>query len=78
VLAADWAAAQGVSVLSTSFDGVDAVVEVAGPTDPDASELVNSITELLDADDRVTVLFTQRRDITTTTTTTTTTATIPG
>ncbi len=70
LLAGDWAATQGVSVLSTSFDGVDAVIEVAGPNDPDASGLVDSVTELLDADDRVTVLFIQRRDITTTTSTT--------
>lgn len=73
VLARDWAATQGVSVLSTTFDGVDAVVEVAGPIEPDASALVADITAVLDAEDRVTVLFTQRRDITTTTTTTTTT-----
>ncbi len=73
LLAGDWAATQGVSVLSTSFDGVDAVIEVAGPTEPDATALVASVAELLDADDRVTVLFIQRRDITTTTTTTTTT-----
>jgi uncharacterized hydrophobic protein (TIGR00271 family) len=69
-LARDWAVTQGVSVLATSFDGVDALVEVAGPTQPDASALVASINELLDAADRVTVLFTQRRDITTATTTT--------
>ena len=73
VLARDWAATQSVSVLSSSFDGVDAVIEVAGPTEPDAAALVASVTELLDADDRVTVLFVQRRDITTTTTTTTST-----
>jgi uncharacterized hydrophobic protein (TIGR00271 family) len=77
LLARDWAATQGVSVLSTSFDGVDAVIEVAGPDDPDATGLVNSVTELLDADDSVTVLFIQRLDITTTTTTTTST-TIAG
>ena len=76
VLAREWAATQGVSVLSTTFDGVDAVIEVAGPTEPDASLVVADVTALLDAEDRVTVLFTQRRDITTTTTTTTTT-TIP-
>jgi len=72
VLARDWAATEGVSVLSTTFDGIDAVIEVAGPIEPDATALVTSITELLDADDRVTVLFFQRRDITTTTTTSTT------
>ncbi len=75
VLARDWAATQDVSVLSTTFDGVDAVIEVAGPADPDASALVADITELLDDDDRVTVLFIQRRDITATTTTTTATST---
>jgi uncharacterized hydrophobic protein (TIGR00271 family) len=73
VLAREWAATQGVSVLSTTFDGVDAIVEIAGPDQPDASLLVADVAALLDAEDRVTVLFTQRRDITTTTTTTTTT-----
>jgi uncharacterized hydrophobic protein (TIGR00271 family) len=73
VLAREWAATQGVSVLSTTFDGVDAIIEIAGPDQPDASLLVADVTALLDAEDRVTVLFTQRRDITTTTTTTTTT-----
>jgi len=73
VLAREWAATQGVSVLSTTFDGVDAIIEVAGPTEPDASLVVADVTALLDAEDRVTVLFTERRDITTTTTTTTTT-----
>ena len=72
LLARDWATAQGVTVSSTSFDGVDAIIEVAGPAAPDATALVASITELLDADDRVTVLFVERRDITTTTTTSTT------
>ena len=73
VIARDWAATEDVMVLSTTFDGFDAVIEVAGPEDPDASVLVADITELLDDDDRVTVLFIQRRDITTTTTTTSTT-----
>ncbi len=71
VLARDWATAQGVSVLSTTFDGVDVLIEIAGPNEPDASALVADVTALLDADDRVTVLFIQRRDITTTTTTST-------
>ena len=70
VLARDWAAAQGVAVLSTSFDGVDAVIDIAGPNEPDASALVADVTAIIDPDDRVTVLFTQRRDITTTTTST--------
>ena len=70
VLARDWAAAQGVAVLSTSFDGVDAVIDIAGPDEPDASALVADVTAIIDPDDRVTVLFTQRRDITTTTTST--------
>ena len=70
VLARDWAAAQGVAVLSTSFDGVDAVIDIAGPDEPVASALVADVTAIIDPDDRVTVLFTQRRDITTTTTST--------
>jgi uncharacterized hydrophobic protein (TIGR00271 family) len=83
VVARDWAAAQGVSVLSTSFDGTEAIVETVGPVAPDATGLVAALTDVLEADDRVTVLFVQRLDITTTTTTTTTTtiapeSTIPG
>ncbi len=78
-VAREWAAAQGVSVLSTSFDGDEAIVETVGPVAPDASGLVAALTDLLQADDRVTVLFVQRLDITTTpTTTTTTTTTLPG
>jgi uncharacterized hydrophobic protein (TIGR00271 family) len=73
-VAREWAAAQDVSVLSTSFDGNEAIVEIVGPVAPDASGLVAALTGLLDADDRVTVLFVQRLDITTTTTTTT----VPG
>lgn len=76
LLARDWATTQAVSVSSTSFDGLTAVIEVVGPVAPDATDLVASISELLDPDDQVTVLFVERRDITTTTTTTTTT-TIP-
>jgi uncharacterized hydrophobic protein (TIGR00271 family) len=71
VLAREWAATQGVSVLSATFDGVDAIIEIAGPDEPDAALLVADVTALLDTENRVTVLFTQRRDITTTTTTTT-------
>ena len=76
LLARDWAAAEQVEVISTSFDGRRAIVEVAGPDAPDATDLVTTLAELLDPDDQVTVLFIERRDITTTTTTTTT--TIPG
>jgi hypothetical protein len=64
----EWAAAQGVGVLSTSFDGAEAIVETVGPVAPDASGLVAALTALLEPDDRVTVLFVQRLDITTTTT----------
>jgi uncharacterized hydrophobic protein (TIGR00271 family) len=70
VIARDWAATQDVVVLSATFDGVDAVIEVAGPAEPDASALVADVAETIGADDRVTVLFVQRRDITVTTTTT--------
>jgi uncharacterized hydrophobic protein (TIGR00271 family) len=73
LFARDWARTQDVSVLSTSFDGSDAVIELVGPVAPDTTELVATITALLDDDDRVTVLFVERRDITATTTTTTTT-----
>ena len=77
-LALEWAEVNEVSVVTTSFDGVDAVIELVGATAPDATDLVDDITDLLDADDTVTVLFIERRDITTTTTTTTTPTTIPG
>ncbi len=69
-LAQEWAAGQGVTVLTSSFDGSEAIVEVAGPVAPDASGLVAAVTALLDPDDTVVVLFVQRLDITTTTTTT--------
>jgi uncharacterized hydrophobic protein (TIGR00271 family) len=77
-LANDWATAEGVEVLSTSFNGVRAIVQVAGPDEPDATDLVARISELLDPDDQVTVLFVERRDITTTTTSTTTSTTTPA
>jgi uncharacterized hydrophobic protein (TIGR00271 family) len=73
LLARDWATTQAVSVSSTSFDGLVAIIEVVGPVEPDASALVASISALLDPDDQITVLFVERRDITTTTTTTSTT-----
>ncbi len=75
LLARDWASTRAVAVLSTSFDGTEAVVEVAGAEAPDATGLVSDLTELLDADDRVIVLFIERRNITTTTTPTTATTT---
>jgi hypothetical protein len=78
LLARDWATVVGVEVLSTSFDGVSAIVEVVGPVAPDATDLVGDITELLGPDAQVTVLFVERRDITTTTSTTSTSTTIPA
>jgi uncharacterized hydrophobic protein (TIGR00271 family) len=68
-LAREWASTQGVTVLSSTFDGTEAIVETAGQFAPDASELVAAVTPLLDPDDSVVVLFVQRLDITTTTTT---------
>lgn len=73
LLARDWAATRAVSVSSTSFDGLTATIEVVGPVEPDATALVAGIRELLDPGDQITVLFVERRDITTTTVTTTTT-----
>lgn len=68
-----WADANGLVVQqSTVVDG-QAVVEVTGPEQPDASDLVTSINELLGTTGDVRVLFTLRLDITTTTTPTTTT-----
>ena len=71
VLARQWASTQGVTVLSSTFDGTEAIVETAGPVAPDATDLVAAVTPLLDPDDSVVVLFVQRLDISTTTTTTT-------
>jgi uncharacterized hydrophobic protein (TIGR00271 family) len=81
LFARDWAQTREVAVLATSFDGTEAIIELTGPVAPDTTELVETITELLDDDDRVTVLFVERRDITTSTTTTTApppTTTIPA
>ena len=65
-----WAVANGVDVVEIAFDGTRARVDVVGPDVPDASLLVADIERILDDDDVVTVLFTQRFDISTTTTTT--------
>ncbi len=72
-LALEWAVVNEVSVVTTSFDGADAIVEIVGAEAPDATDLVADITDLIDDVDTVTVLFIERRDISTTTTTTTTT-----
>jgi uncharacterized hydrophobic protein (TIGR00271 family) len=69
-LAAVWADANDATILSTDYDGTTALVEVAGERQPDATDLVRDIRELLPDSSDVTVLFTQRFDITTTTTTT--------
>ncbi len=60
-----WAAQQAVDVVSTSFDGARAVVELAGPSAPDAARLVDDLNALLGSDGEVTVLFVARLDITT-------------
>ena len=71
VVAASWARANDVVLQSiTVVDGM-AVVSVTGPDQPDASEVVESIDELLGSGGEVQVLFTLRLDITSTTTTTT-------
>lgn len=67
--ARSWAETRGVTVLTTSFDGVRVVIELVGPTAPDATSLVREVSDLLDPDDQVTVLFVERQDITSTTTT---------
>ena len=68
-----WADANGLVVQQSIVVDGQAVVEVTGPEQPDASDLVASIDELLGTTGDVRVLFTQRLDITTTATTTTTT-----
>ena len=65
-----WARSNGVEIVGISFDGVRASVDVVGPDVPDAALLVADIERILEDDDVVTVLFTQRFDISTTTTTT--------
>ncbi len=72
-IAQSWAAANGLVVQQAIVVEGQAVVEVTGPEQPDASDLVASIDELLGTSGDVRVLFTQRLDITTTTTTMTTT-----
>lgn len=74
-LARAWAGSRTVSVLSASVEGNEVIIELAGPSVPDASDLVLRVADLLDDDVRITVLFVQRLDITTTTTTTSTTTT---
>ena len=65
----------GVRVLLVRVVDGDAVVELAGPAEPDAAPLVAQLRELVGADRSVTVLFLEQRDITSTTTTTTSTTT---
>lgn len=66
-IAQSWADANGLVVQQTLVVDGQAVVEVTGPEQPDASELVASIDELLGTTGDVRVLFTRRLDITTTT-----------
>ncbi len=68
-LARAWAEPRAMTVLSTSFDGFLAIIELAGPSAPDATSLVRTVTDLIGPDDRVTVLFVERLDITSTTST---------
>lgn len=70
-LAVAWAEAQSVTVLSTTFDGRHAIIEVAGPSIPDVTGLLTELDPFVDTEQNVTVLFVERLDITTTTTTTT-------
>ncbi len=72
-----WAIVNDLEVIEVSYDGVSAVVEVAGATQPNAANLVRRVEEVLPEDATLNVLFTQRLDITTTTTTTTTTTVAP-
>ena len=73
VVADEWAQDVGVDVVSVTYDGTQAIVQVAGEIRPDATGLVEEMTDLLPGDVDPTVLFVRRLDITTTTTTTTTT-----
>ncbi len=67
----EWAGINSVEVLDVSYDGSTALIDVAGARQPDASDLVREVEALIPETATVTVLFTERLDITTTTTTTT-------
>ncbi len=77
VRARTWADTNGVVIIDVSYDGTDAVIDVAGPEIPDATVLVDTVEDLIGEDGTVTVLFVEQLDITTTTTTTTTTTVAP-
>ncbi len=76
-LADVWAAENQLDVVAVRYDGATAVIEVTGAVEPDASLLVQGASAVLPDTATLTVLFTQRLDITTTTTTTTSTTTVP-
>ena len=76
-LANTWARLNRLDVIDVTYDGAVAVIDVAGATQPDATGLVRDVEALLPDTATVTVLYTQRLDITTTTTTTTTTTVAP-
>jgi uncharacterized hydrophobic protein (TIGR00271 family) len=69
VVVNEWARANDVVVQGLTVTDGQVVVNLTGPEQPDATELVDSIDELLGTTGDVQVLFTQRLDITTTTTT---------
>ena len=71
-LANTWAIVNELEVIDVTYDGTAAVIEVAGATQPRAASLVARIEAVLPDTSTITVLFTQRLDITTTTTSTTT------
>ena len=73
VISEEWARATDVTVLDVAYDGLDAVIQLAAETQPDATDFVNDVEALLPDEAGVRVLFIRRLDITTTTTTTTTT-----
>lgn len=69
-VALQWAAANDLDLADLSVVDGQVVVVVTGPEQPDATDFVASLDELLGTTGDVQVLFTQRLDITTTTTTT--------
>lgn len=78
VVAVAWVDRNGVTLERLSVVDGMSVIEVAGPRQPDASDLVRELDALLGSTGDVQVLFTQRIDISTTTTSTTTTTTAPA
>lgn len=78
IIADGWADENSVTIIDVFYADLDAVIQVAGERQPDATDLVEDIEDLMPTGTDVTVLFVERLDITTTTSSTTTTTTAAG